>query len=692
MRVLLNSFVLSLSLSFVAFAADTADVIIYGGTSGGITAAIQTARMGKTAILIEPTKFLGGLTTGGLGATDIGNKKAINGLSREFYAKVFLYYNKPSNWTRQTRDAYFAGKPHGNTGSENTMWTFEPHAATEIYDAMLKDVADKVTVVFMERLDLNKGVLKDGHRITQIRMESGRRFSAAMFIDATYEGDLMAKAGVSYAIGREANEMYGEQINGVQTIRSVSHQFTQKVDPYVKPGDANSGLLPGIEKDPGDEATGDRKVQAYNFRMCTTDVPENRLDWVKPANYDERWFELALRNVEAGDLRISWAPSPMPNRKTDTNNNFAISTDFIGQNWDYPDADYATRARIWQAHEDWQKGLMWTYAYHPRVPEKIRTAFQKFGLAKDEFTDNGHWPRQLYVREARRMVSDYVMTEKNCRRLEIVSDSVGMGAYNMDSHNIQRYVTKEGYVRNEGDVQIGSRPYPISYRSIRPREQECSNLLVPICLSASHIAYGSIRMEPVFMVLGQSAATAAVQAIEQNVSLQSIDPDKLKARLLADNQMLDFESAPVATVRSIQKADLPGIIVDDSEAQLTGFDSQGHTTPGFIGTGYRHDGGVGDGQQKARFVPAFPKSGRYQVAIAYSALANRASNVPVTIHHAEGDSQVIVDQQQKPRGKDNLHLIGTYTFTSGTKHSVEITNTATNGHVIIDAVQFLNVR
>ncbi len=692
MRVILHSFVLSLSLCSVALSADTADVVIYGGTSGGITAAIQTARMGKTAILIEPTKFLGGLTTGGLGATDIGNKKAIGGLSREFYAKVFQYYSDPTQWKQQTREAYFAAKPHGNTGSEDTMWTFEPHAATEIYDAMLKEVVGKVTVVFSERLDLKNGVIKEGNRITQIRMESGRSFTAPMFIDATYEGDLMAKAGVRYAVGREANAMYGEQINGVQITRSVSHQFTQKVDPYVKPGDSSSGLLPGIEKDPGDEFTGDHKVQAYNFRMCTTDVPENRLDWVKPANYDERWFELALRNVEAGDLRISWAPSPMPNRKTDTNNNFAISTDFIGQNWDYPDADYATRARIWQAHEDWQKGLMWTYAYHPRVPEKIRTAFQKFGLAKDEFTDNGHWPRQLYVREARRMVSDYVMTEKNCRRLEIVPDSVGMGAYNMDSHNIQRYVTVEGYVRNEGDVQIGSRPYPISYRSIRPREEECSNLLVPICLSASHIAYGSIRMEPVFMVLGQSAATAAVQAIEQNVSLQSIDPDKLKARLLADNQMLDFESPPAPAVRSIQKADLPGIIVDDSEAQLAGFDSQGHTTPGFIGSGYRHDGGVGDGQQKARFVPALPTTGRYQVSIAYSALANRASNVPVIIHHAEGDSQVIVDQKQKPQGKNNLHPIGTYTFDSGSTHSVEITNTATNGHVIIDAVQFLEVR
>ncbi len=684
-----QTFLCLLALPGLLLAGDAADVVIYGGTSGGVTAAIQTARMGKTAILIEPTKFLGGLTTGGLGATDIGNKKAIGGLSREFYASVFSYYKDASKWQHETRDAYFAKKPHGNTGSEDTMWTFEPHVATEIYEAMLKEAAGKVTVVLGERLDLKKGVVKDGTQLTQIIMESGRTFTAPMFIDATYEGDLMSKAGVRYHVGREANSVYGEVINGVQVARTIHHQFTKNVDPYVKPGDPSSGLLPGIEKDPGEEFSGDRKVQAYNFRMTTTDVPENRLDWVKPANYDERWFELALRNVEAGDERISWAPSWMPNRKTDTNNNFAISTDFIGMNWDYPEADYATRAKIWQAHEDWQKGLMWTYAHHPRVPKKIRDAYQKLGLAKDEFADNDHWPRQLYVREARRMISDYVMTEKNCKRQEIVEDSVGMGAYNMDSHNIQRFVTKEGFVRNEGDVQFGSRPYPVSYRSIRPKAEECSNLLVPVCLSASHIAYGSIRMEPVFMVLGQSAATAAVHAIEQGSTVQGIDAAKLKARLLADNQMLDFESPPMPVVSSLKKADFPGIIVDDSEAQLTGFDSIGDTTPGFVEQGYRHDSDTAKGEQKARFIPVLPRAGLYQVAITYSALANRAANVPVTIHHADGDATVIVDQKKKPAGKKGLHLLGTYRFEVGKTGWVEITNTGTRGHVIIDAVQFL---
>ncbi len=524
-----------------SFSADAEkfDIVIYGGTSGGVAAAVQASRMGKTVVLIEPTKFLGGLTTGGLGATDIGNKQAIGGISREFYHRIHRHYSDPANWKQQTREDYFVKKPHGNTASEDTMWTFEPQVATQVYDDMLKET--KVQVVLSERLDLKNGVKKDGARIKEIMMESGRRFTGKVFIDATYEGDLMAKTGISYHVGREANSVYGETINGIQTSHAKSHQFIKNVDPYVMPGDPKNGVIFGIQTDgPGAEFEGDKRIQAYNFRMCTTDVPENRLEWEKPAGYDEKMFELALRNCEAGDERISWNPRWMPNRKTDTNNNFAVSTDFIGMNYDYPDADYATRERILKEHMHWQKGLMWTYAHHPRVPEKVRAAFQKLGLAKDEFPDNGHWPRQLYVREARRMISDYVMIEKNCRREIVAGDSVGMGAYNMDSHHTQRYITKEGFVRNEGDIQTGVRPYPISYLSIVPKASQCTNIVVPVCLSASHIAYGSIRMEPVFMVLGQSSATAAAQAIEQNVDVQKIDPAKLKAKLLEDKQVLDL--------------------------------------------------------------------------------------------------------------------------------------------------------
>jgi hypothetical protein len=684
---------LLLSLLGLTAALPAQDIVIYGGTSGGITAAIQAAREGRTAVLIEPTKFLGGLTTGGLGATDIGNKKAIGGLSREFYTAIGSYYADEKKWVHQTREAYFSKRPHGNAADEGTMWTFEPHVASAIYDKMLKAAGDKVTVVFGERLDLKKGVVKDGTRIVKIVMESGREFAGKMFIDATYEGDLMAKAGVSYHVGREANATYGETLNGVQVGHSKHHQFKVEVDPYIKKGDPTSGLLPGIEKEiPGPDGSGDRKVQAYNFRMCTTDVPENRRDWEKPANYDERWYELALRNVEAGEDRNSWAPTPMPNRKTDTNNNFAISTDFIGQNWDYAEADYATRAKIWQAHEDWQKGLMWTYAYHPRVPEKMRLAFQKLGLAKDEFLDHGNWPRQLYVREARRMIADYVMSEKNCRRVEIIEDSVGMGAYQMDSHHIQRFVTKEGFVRNEGDVQVGSRPYPVSYRSLRPKASECTNLLVPVCMSASHIAYGSIRMEPVFMVLGQSAATAAGLAIERGTSVQAVDYGALKERLLASGQMLDFVTTAAAGGHGFDKSKLPGVVVDDGEATLKGFESTGHTSPGFVGDGYRHDGNAEKGAMTARFSPTLPSAGTYRVAIAYSVNGNRATNVPVTIHHAQGETKVLVNQKLKPKGDAPFHDVGTFEFAAGKDGWVEISNAGTDGHVIIDAVQWLPVK
>ncbi len=680
---------LLLLLAGLLQAADSADLVIYGGTSGGITAAIQAAREGRTAILIEPTKFLGGLTTGGLGATDIGNKRAIGGMSREFYQGIHRHYSDAAQWRQQTREEYFARRPHGNSATEDTMWTFEPHVATLVYDRMIADAGAKVSVVFGERLDLKKGVVKEGARIVRIVMESGREFTGKVFIDATYEGDLMAKAGVSYHVGREANATYGETLNGVQVGHARHHQFKVEVDPYAKKGDPASGLLPGIEKEaPGPDGSGDRKVQAYNFRMCTTDAPENRRDWEKPEGYDERWYELALRNVEAGEDRISWAPTPMPNRKTDTNNNFAVSTDFIGQNWDYAEADHATREKIWKAHEVWQKGLMWTYAHHPRVPEKMRLAFQRFGLAKDEFKDNGNWPRQLYVREARRMVSDYVMTEKNCRRTEVVEDSVGMGAYNMDSHHIQRFVTKEGFVRNEGDVQVPSKPYPVSYRSIRPRASECTNLLVPVCLSASHIAYGSIRMEPVFMVMGQSAAVAAGLAIEAGTSVQDVPYARLKERLLAVNQVLDFLPA-APTGKGVAKSTLPGIVIDDDQAELKGFGSTSTSTPGFIGEGYRHDGNAGKGEQTARYTPDLPKAGRYRVAFSYGANPNRGSNVQVRIRHADGESTVTVNQKNPPAGDAPFHPLGTFDFKSGREGWVEIGNGGSDGYVIVDAVQWL---
>ena len=515
------------------------DVVVYGGTCGGVIAAVQAAAEGKSVVLVEPSTHLGGLTSGGLGATDIGNKGAIGGRSRDFYHRIADHYRKADSWIYEKAEDYKSNR--GYDVDAECMWTFEPHVAENIMNELVAE-AD-VPVVFGERLDLAGGVHKEGTRIVSFRTESGREFRGGMFIDATYEGDLMALAGVSYTVGREANATYGETLNGVQTANNKYHNFDLPVSPYIVPDDPNSGLLPGIDPTgPGEEGSGDNRVQAYNFRMCLTDASENRVPFAKPAGYDSLVYEPLLRYYEAGFEEVPWGPTLMPNRKTDTNNRQGFSTDFIGANYTYPEADYATRDKIFAAHLEYQKGLMWTLANHPRVPEKVRNAVSNWGLAADEFTETGNWPHQMYVREARRMVADYVMTQHNCQGRETADDPVGMAAYTMDSHNVQRYVTDDGYLRNEGDVQVGGfEPYPISYRSIIPSKNECTNLLVPVCLSASHIAFGSIRMEPVFMVLGQSAATAACQALDKEVGIQDIDYPALRKKLLADGQYLDWD-------------------------------------------------------------------------------------------------------------------------------------------------------
>ncbi len=497
-------------------AAESYDVVIYGGTSAGVAAAVQTARMGRTAVIVHPGRHLGGLTSGGLGATDIGNKAAIGGIAREFYRRLGAHYGKEE------------------------AWTFEPHVAENTYKAMIEEA--HIPVIYDERLDLHGGVQMDAGRLAAIVMESGLRIEGRVFIDATYEGDLMAKAGVAYHVGRESNATYAETLNGVQTQNAIFHQFECPIDPYVVEGDPSSGLLPGIQEGgPGEEGSGDHRVQAYNFRMCLTDDPENRMPFPKPERYDPLRYELLLRYLNAGHWTVMKLSSKMPNRKTDTNNKGAFATDNIGMNYEYPDGDYAVRERIFNEHKDYQQGLMWFLFNDPRVPEHVRNEMSPWGLPKDEFVDTGGWPHQLYVREARRMISDYVMTQHNCQGRATVYDAVGLAAYTMDSHHVQRYV-KDGRVWNEGDVEVGGfPPYPIAYRSIRPKRAECVNLLVPVCLAASHIAYGSIRMEPVFMVLGQSAATAAALALEGETAVQDIDIARLQDRLRQDGQILEWK-------------------------------------------------------------------------------------------------------------------------------------------------------
>ena len=538
-----------------------ADLCVYGATAGGVAAAVQAARMGKTAVIAEFGNHVGGLTSGGLGATDIGNKAAIGGIAREFYHRIAQHYANSNAWRFEQREEYFAQRGGRSTvndlnAADATMWTFEPHVAEDVFFQMLNE--EKVGVYFQQRL---ASVLKEGGRIKEIAMENGKVYRARMFIDATYEGDLMAKAGVSYTVGREGNTKYNETLNGVRN-ETPKHQFTVAVDPYLKPGDPASGLLPFIQSgDGGKPGEGDACVQAYNFRLCYTQDPANRLPHKKPAKYAPAKYELLARYLEAlvaaghkPQLKAFWNPIWMPNGKTDINNNGGFSTDYIGANYAYPEADYATRAMIWQAHEDYIRGFVFFLATSPRVPEDMRAEMHEWGPARDEFTDTGHWPHQLYVREARRMVSDYVMTEHNCRGQQKAEDPVGLAAYTMDSHNCQRIV-KGGHTENEGDVQVGGfPPYPISYRSIVPKAGECDNLLVPICLSATHIAYGSIRMEPVFMILGQSAATAAALALDGELSVQKLPYETLRARLVADKQVLQWKAGQSAATGKAKSA------------------------------------------------------------------------------------------------------------------------------------------
>jgi FAD-dependent oxidoreductase family protein len=527
-----------------------ADICVYGGTAGGVAAAVQAARMGKAVVVAEFGNHIGGMTSGGLGATDIGNKAAIGGIAREFYHRVAQHYARDDAWQFEKSDDYLKAKssrtPPDLSSADATMWTFEPHVAEDIFFQMLNEA--KIPIYLKQRL---AQVKKEGARIVEITTEGGRVYHAKMFIDATYEGDLTAKAGVHYKVGREANSEYGETLNGVRSV-TPKHQFAVAVDPYVTPGAPGSGLLLFIQSaEAGKAGEGDQSVQAYNYRLCYTQNANNRLPRKKPANYDPAKYELLARYLEAlvaagrtPKLNEFWNPIAMPNGKTDINNNGGFSTDFIGANYDYPEAAYARRGQICRAHEDYTLGFVYFLATSPRVPENMRLEMQSWGPANDEFFDSGGWPHQLYVREARRMISDYVMTEHNCRGQNKADDPVGLAAYTMDSHNCRRIV-KDGRAENEGDVQVGGfPPYPISYRAIVPKAAECENLLVPICLSATHIAYGSIRMEPVFMILGQSAATAAALSLDAKCSLQKLNYQILRTCLLKDKQVLEWRSGP----------------------------------------------------------------------------------------------------------------------------------------------------
>jgi hypothetical protein len=633
------------------------DVCVYGGTSGGVAAVVQAKRMGKSASLAVFNTHLGGLSSGGLGATDVGNTGSIGGVSREFYRRV--------------------GQRYGQTERFN----FEPRVAREVFEAWLDEVG--VEPRWNQRL---ASVVKTGRRITQITMEDGTIYRAKMFIDASYEGDLMAMAGVSFTFGREGTNVYGESLNGIRA-NTPAHQFSVNVDPYVIPGNPASGLLPFVQ--PGDGGTpgdGDHRIQAYNYRLCFTQNAVNKLPHVMPPNYDPARYELLGRlldaRVAAGDnLAINhfFSISTMPNGKTDMNNNGAFSTDFIGMNHTYPTNSHAARAELDREHLEYIQGLVQYLATSPRSPATLRAQVQSWGPCKDEWVETGGYSPQIYVREARRMVGDYVMTQADCQSARIAADSICLGSYNMDSHNCQRIV-KNGFARNEGDVQVGvPKPYPISYRSIVPRPGECDNLFVTFAISASHIAFGSTRMEPVFMMASQSAATAAAFAIDDQVPVQEVDYRKLALQLSVDGQVLVWGTGGLAD----------GVIVDnmDGGAIFSGTWSNSTSVSGYWGANYAHDGNEDKGIKTATFTPNLPEDDSYKVYLRWTTHANRATNVPVDIIHPAGATTITVNQSLN--NGSWVHLLTT-NFNAGTNGKLRIRTTGTTGFVIADAARWVS--
>jgi len=519
-------------------AAPEWDLVVYGGTAGGVMTAVAAAREGARVALLEPRDHLGGMVSGGLGWTDYGRKEVIGGYALEFFERAGRRYGTP------------------------VQWQLEPHVAELVFKDLVSEAG--VQVFYRHRLKEKRGTARRGARIQRITMENGATFAAKIFADATYEGDLMAQAGVSYTFGREAIARYGESLAGVRD-RTPKHQFQVQLAPY----DARGRLLPeisGAGKAPAGSA--DRKVQAYNFRVCMTQVPENRLPFPRPVRYDPARFELLARMLRAMDdikrtavagaappaggdpmyrLKQPWSlvdvmkPDPIPNGKTDTNNNGAFSTDYIGGSYDYPEAGYAERARIWQAHVDYVQGFFYFLQNDSRVPKGLHDAMAPWGLCKDEFTDTGHWPHQLYVREARRMIGEYVMSQRDIQTELTKPDAIGMGSYNSDSHNVQRIVNDAGFVENEGDMQVPVTPYQIPYRMVLPKRAEATNLLVPVCFSATHVAYSTLRMEPQYMIIGQAAGVAATLAISNGVAVQDVDASALIAKLRTQRAVVDWQ-------------------------------------------------------------------------------------------------------------------------------------------------------
>lgn len=535
--LVLSSFIAPLSNKRVR----SYDLCVYGETPAGITAAMQAARMGKSVLLVSTNDHVGGMATSGLTATDLNNYRIAGGITKEFYQKIYTHYLKADAWKAENRATYFERSKKrtysGKNDSLRIQWVYESSVGEQIFREMLKEAG--VDVLFKSPLDLEKKPVMKDRKIQRIWLQTGVQIAARMFIDASYEGDLLHMAGISYKVGREPNSQYGETMNGIR-LGPVVGRDSLSIDPYIRPGDPSSGLLPFIDASlSAPEGSGDNRTQSYCYRMTLTDDDSNRIPINKPKNYQPLLYEFLARFISLHpgiQLHEIISFTPMPNKKTDTNQG-----NFVGMSYAWPQANHAERKKIALQHKEYILGLFWFLGNDTRVPITLREEMKRWGLPKDEYPATGNFPYQLYVREARRMVADYVMTEGNCTGAVSVQDPIAVATYPLDCHFVARVVDHDGKVRVEGSYgKQKATNYTISYRSIVPKSSEAINLLVPVCLSASHVAYSSIRMEPVYMVLGQSAGTAAAMALDQNLAVQDVDYGTLSTRLITDGQVLSL--------------------------------------------------------------------------------------------------------------------------------------------------------
>ena len=640
-------------------------MVIHGATAGGTIAAIAAAGEGMDVLLIEPGKNVGGMVTGGLSHNDYGDRTVIGGMALEFYKKVAAHYQKP---------LYYWRGP-------------EPYVGEKIFRDWLEEAG--VTLLFENRVT---EVHKQQGTINRISLSGGSIVRGKVFIDASYEGDLMARTGVSYTVGREAVRDYGESWAGRRAILPDNHQMLPRVSPF----DENGNLLPLINPAPlAEEGDADPAVQGYGFRLIVTDDEDNRIPFRKPENYDPYQFELLKRyyqvHPDAPNMVHLWPT--LPNGKTDMNSSGPISTNVVsGLNWEYPEADYERRDEIWQLMKEYTMGLLYFLSHDPSVPGRIRRETQQMGLCRDEFTENGHWPHQLYIRSARRMIGEYILTQHDLEHDTVKYDAIGMGSYNIDVRHVQRtFIPVSRFpelhyeVYNEGYMSIPVAPYQIPYRSLLPQYDECSNLIVPVCISASHVAYASVRMEPQYMIMGQAAGVAAAMAVEGDRPVHRIDISLLQEKLAAQGQVLSLQE-------NIYGAFAHGdeIIIDNNMRMFTG------KTGTWSGIETQHNGRYQMNYSRNdrppgtfTFKPWLGKDGLYEVSIWYPSDASHAARVPVLICHREGTEQKFLNQQE--HGGEWISL-GRYWLEKGFREVVTVVSEQAEGDVVADAIRLVRIR